>query len=334
VTIASETNRTATVGDGVTTLFNFNAPYRASTDFEVILRTNATGAEEVLVLNTHYTIAGVANANTGGFDSMQLTMLAAPPATKTLVINRKVAPTSSFDPAPNAALTAPNQEGIIDRLCLAVQSLQEQLNRAILLPKTSPLANKFLPDPAVNLGAYLKYNAAGDGVEATTNVNLSGTAVSGFAATLLDDANAGAFLTTLGITAFIQTLLDDPDASTALSTLGVSAFVKTLLDDATAKAFLTTLGVKSATSAAADFASVADNATSAALNVNVPGAAVGDWAFATSNGSIMTTAGAFLLAKVTAPDTVSVFLHNDSAGAFDPVAQDVYVMVMPKALFI
>jgi hypothetical protein len=44
-----------------------------------------------------------------------------------------------------------------------------------------------------------------------------------FARTLLDDANAGAALTTLGISAFVQTLLDDADAATARATLGVAA---------------------------------------------------------------------------------------------------------------
>lgn len=216
MTIASETNRASYAGNGVTTLFNFNAPYRASTDFEVILRTNATGAEVVQVLTTHYTIAGVANANTGGFDSMQLTMLTAPPTGTTLVINRKVAPTSSFDPAPNAALTAPNQEGIIDRLCLAVQHLQEQLNRAVLLPKTSPLANKYLPDPAVNLGAFLKYNAAGDGVEAILLADLGVTAVSSFAVQLLDDANAAAARQTLALKeTFIIAVSDETTPLTA-----------------------------------------------------------------------------------------------------------------------
>lgn len=209
MTIASETNRVSYAGNGVTTLFNFNAPYRAATDFEVILRTNATGAEAVQALTTHYTIAGVANANTGGFDSMQLTMLTAPPTGTTLVINRKVAPTSSLDPAPGAALTAPNLEGIIDRLCLAVQNVQEQLNRAVLLPKTSPLANEYLPDPAVNLGAFLRFNAAGDGVEAVAVADLSGTPVSMFAGQLLDDADAATARNTLEIVECIVIAVSD-----------------------------------------------------------------------------------------------------------------------------
>lgn len=54
----------------------------------------------------------------------------------------------------------------------------------------------------------------------------SGTAalftLTSFARTLLDDANAGAALTTLGVSSFIQTLLDDANAATARTTLGVN----------------------------------------------------------------------------------------------------------------
>lgn len=313
MTVASNTNRVSYAGNGVTTAFAFAFPYRASTDFDVTLRTDATGVEVAQALTTNYTIAGAANAGTGGFDSMTLTMIVAPPTGSTLVINRKVPLTTAVDAQPGASLSAPNLEGAIDRAMLAMQQLQEQIGRALLLPKSSPLSNLALPEPTATVASdLLGINATGDGFALYDPSTLSaGQVVSSYIATLLDDANAGA----------------------AQTTLGISAFVKTLLDDAAAVNFLATLGFKSGT-ATIDFANVADNASSAASNVTVTGAAVGDFVLdVTAAGNIATTDGIFLLGKVTAADTVEVTLHNDSAGAFDAASQAIYVVVAPKALF-
>jgi hypothetical protein len=51
---------------------------------------------------------------------------------------------------------------------------------------------------------------------------LAGTAISDFAATLLDDADAPEALTTLGVSTFIQSLLGDASDSVARATLGIA----------------------------------------------------------------------------------------------------------------
>jgi len=56
----------------------------------------------------------------------------------------------------------------------------------------------------------------GSGAAALADITAAGRA-------LIDDADAGTQLTTLGVSAFIKTLLDDADAATARTTLGVSA---------------------------------------------------------------------------------------------------------------
>lgn len=117
-----------------------------------------------------------------------------------------------------------------------------------------------------------------------------------------------------------------------LTGLAASSFFATLADDANAAAFFATLGIKTG-SATVDFASVADNATSAGSNITVTGAAVGDFVFLAASGDIMTTAGVFLHGKVTASNTVTAYLHNDSGGAFDAASQTVYALVLPKSIF-
>lgn len=75
-----------------------------------------------------------------------------------------------------------------------------------------------------------------------------------------------------------------------------------------------------------DYASVASGAMSAAATVTVPGAAVTNVALATS--SVALPAGTFLEARVTAANTVSVYLVNLSGGAVDLAATNLEVSVL------
>lgn len=68
------------------------------------------------------------------------------------------------------------------------------------------------------------------------------TDLSSFARTILDDANGGAVMTTLGITAFAQTMLDDVDASAVKTTLSLNNVENTALSTWAGSSNITTLG--------------------------------------------------------------------------------------------
>jgi hypothetical protein len=292
MTVAATTNRSTPVaGNGATVNFAFGFPYRVSSDLVVISR-SSSGVETVKTEGVDYTVAGVSNAGTGGFDSGTVTFTVAPATGTTIVISREVPPTQAVDPVTNAALGAANVEGALDRLTLIAQYLKDTLSRTVKFNRSTPSTTDLpLPDPpAVDGSTYLiAWNAAR--------------------------------------TAWVSVL-----SSTLSAGQAVSSFVSGLLTAANAAAFFSTMGVKTG-SAVIDFASVADNATSAGSTIAVTGAAVGDYVMLSASGNLMTTAGVFLFGYVTAAGTVTAYCHNDSGGAFDAASQTVFAVVFPKALF-
>lgn len=77
--------------------------------------------------------------------------------------------------------------------------------------------------PSANLSALSGLTISADTLPYGNGSGTMATATFTSAArALLDDASAGAMLTTLGVSAFIQTLLDDATAATALATLGAA----------------------------------------------------------------------------------------------------------------
>lgn len=109
---------------------------------------------------------------------------------------------------------------------------------------------------------------------------------------------------------------DSPQADKDLSTLDIF--------DASSGKIITSLLGRVAT-VAWDPASVADGAASAVKVVTVVGAAVGDFVRASSDLAL--PAGSFLIAQVTAADTVGVQLVNVSGAAVDVAAGNVKVLV-------
>lgn len=305
MTLSTTASRTSASGNGSTTSFAFSFKIWAASNLQVYLRDTTSLQDTLQVLNTDYTVDIVSYPNTGN-----VVFTTAPASGKTVVIVRVMPITQELDLTASGDFAAENIEAQLDKMVAEIQTLREIIARAPRLPIGTSLADLEIPQfAAADAGSVLAVNSTGDGWAIQANT-VASASVSAFMATVLDDATAGA----------------------ALTTLGFSTFFKTLIDDATAAALFTTLGFLKG-SATIDFASVSDNATSAASTVTVTGAAQGDLVLVSASGDIMTTDGVFLFGKVTSANTVSVFLHNDRSSSFDAASQTVYVAVIPKSLF-
>lgn len=76
-------------------------------------------------------------------------------------------------------------------------------------------------DGTAGNGPKLSLISSVSGILPVANGGTGITTTTAFAQSILDDANAGAVLTTLGVSAFVQTVLDDADATTFRATIGL-----------------------------------------------------------------------------------------------------------------
>jgi hypothetical protein len=219
MTISSELTRKAYTGAGTTGPFTVPFRFLADEDLLVIKTLIATGAQSVLTLTTDYTLTG-AGEEAGG----ELTLTGGHGALSSdyrITIINDPDGLQETDYTPYDAFPAETHERALDKLTIRGQRLLDLINRALRQPDGDADDISELPSKVSRASKYLAFNADGDPIatEGTTEEN----PVSVFVATLLDDVDAAAFLTTLGFSAFIQTLLDDADAATALATLGAQA---------------------------------------------------------------------------------------------------------------
>jgi len=137
MTISSTTVKNSYSGNGTLTTFNYTFKIFADSDLQVIIR-DATATETVKTLTTHYTVTGAGNANGG---TIVFTSGNIPSATETVVIRRAVPQTQAIDYIANDPFPAESHEEGLDRAMMAVQQLQEEVNRSIKLSKTNTMNN-------------------------------------------------------------------------------------------------------------------------------------------------------------------------------------------------
>ena len=164
MTVASTLSKKQYDGTGVTTSFDFN--FRAdSTDSVIVVLTDSDGDDTVQQETTHYTIT--LNSDQATSPGGTIVMLTAPASDEKLTIYRDTDQTQETDLENQGAFYAQTIENMIDKATMIIQELQEQLNRATLVPVTADDAEEALTE-TIGDARYLKLS----GGTMTGNVGL------------------------------------------------------------------------------------------------------------------------------------------------------------------
>ena len=137
MTISSTTVKNSYSGNGTLDTFNYTFKIFADADIQVIIR-DATATETVKTLTTHYTVTGAGNANGG---TIVFTAGNIPTATETVVIRRASPQTQAIDYIANDPFPAESHEEGLDRSMMAIQQLQEEIDRSIKLSRTNTMTS-------------------------------------------------------------------------------------------------------------------------------------------------------------------------------------------------
>jgi hypothetical protein len=170
----------------------------ASTDIEVIHTVTATGVETTLTEGTgatKYSVGLTSYPATGSitYPADEVTPI---PSTETITIKRVLPYTQLIDLTTQGPYSADTQEVALDKLTIMILQLQEQLDRAILIPVGSSVG--FVGDDTIPVAdTYLKMDTDLNGVSwaevTTTSTSASNTAPLGVSLTAAAAGSAGAF---------------------------------------------------------------------------------------------------------------------------------------------
>ncbi len=137
MTISSTTVKNSYSGNGTLDTFNYTFKIFADADIQVIIR-DATATETVKTLTTHYTVTGAGSASGG---TIVFTAGNIPSATETVVIRRASPQTQAIDYIANDPFPAESHEEGLDRSMMAIQQLQEEIDRSIKLSRTNTMTS-------------------------------------------------------------------------------------------------------------------------------------------------------------------------------------------------
>mgnify|MGYP000858977363 CR=1 FL=1 len=235
-------------GNGAATVFSFSPIVIFKSSDLVVTKTDTSGVETTLVEGTgatNYSVSVTTYPGTGSvtYPASGATRL----QTGEKITMKRVLPlTQEIDLENQGGYFPEVQETGFDRATMIALQLQEAVDRSLRQPVSDGGTMSELPTAANRASKYLAFDGSGNPV-ATPGGVLPAIIVTSFSQTVLDDASASAWLTTLGFSTFIKTLIDDADAATALATLGALSS-SSIADDSTALAGTSTSLVPSVAS--------------------------------------------------------------------------------------
>ena len=159
MTISSTTVKNSYSGNGTLDTFNYTFKIFADSDLQVIIR-DASATETVKTLTTHYTVTGAGSASGG---TIVFTAGNIPSATETVVIRRAVPQTQAIDYIANDPFPAESHEEGLDRAMMAVQQLQEEVDRSIKLSRTNTMnSTEFAVGSTTRAGKIFGFDSNGE----------------------------------------------------------------------------------------------------------------------------------------------------------------------------
>ena len=288
MTISSTTVKNSYNGDGSTATFTYTFKIFANSDLQVIIR-SALGTETVKTLTTHYTVTGAGSASGG---DITFTAGNIPASGETVVLRRAIPQTQAIDYIANDPFPAESHEEGLDRATMAIQQLQEEVDRAIKLSRTNTItSSEFTVGAANRANKVLAFDAVGElsvaqelgnyrGTDATvtTNAYVQRDIVKSTTAGQLNNVyiciQASPAGTSLTNTSYWSLLVDAVSAATSATNAAASATASansasasaSSASTATTQAGIATTQATNASNSATAAASSASSASTSASN--------------------------------------------------------------------
>lgn len=188
MTVATTATVVSYAGDASTTVFAYDFKVFDADHLKVLLRSNS-GTETTLTRTTHYTVSSV-GVGTGGNVTITDSDYV-PGTTATIFVKRVPSLLQQTDLKDNDDFSEQTIEDSLDKRAMVELYLLEILNRTLTWPETYT-GSGAIPEPQD--GAVLGWS----GTTLVNLTNVTGTVITAFMKTVLDDTAAANARTTLG----------------------------------------------------------------------------------------------------------------------------------------